>query len=310
MSAEVTIVCRGKTPRNYLLPVNYTIGRARGNDLVVEDPRASRNHALIRSLSGGKYYVVDLGSANGTFLNGRPVMVPAELKTGDEIQIADCVLRFSDPEGGKVANPITPSFSTTMATAVNASNETVSILVADIRNFSRLSELVPAHTLSSVVGSWFRDAGATIEQHGGVIDKFIGDAVMAYWLKGDKTRDRRFVAGPLHVARELHRLASSYHQRLLSLQIEHGFAIGCGIHTGQAIFGNIGNATRRDFTAIGDCVNVAFRLESLCKELNRPILVSKDLAQAADDSFVFEDLGSKRMKGKAEQVHVFALDVG
>jgi len=73
------------------------------------------------------------------------------------------------------------------------------------------------------------------------------------------------------------------------------------------MFGNMGNVAGRDFTAIGDCVNVAFRVEALCKEKDRPILVSKSVKEITGAAFQFEDCGICHVKGRAEPVHIFAL---
>jgi len=304
MKASITILIEGQNARDVALGDLYTLGRASGNDFILQDVRASRNHALIRQLGGGKYYLVDLGSSNGTFLNGRPVMAPAELKANDEIQIADCTLRFTC-EGHSGRSQLTAE--TTMATQINVSTETISILVVDIRNYTALTEKIPPQEFARFISGWFRDAAAVIEREGGNIDKFIGDAIMAFWVRGRGAGDQQYVRGPLTACRELVSLARSYHEKLVADHPGLGFAIGCAVHSGDAILGNTGQWARRDFTATGDCVNVAFRLESLCKELNRPILVSEEVKSAANGDFTFEDLGLQTVKGKSAPLRVFSL---
>jgi len=304
MKADITIQFEGQAANNVTLASLYTIGRATGNDLIIQDVRVSRNHALIRQLGGGKYYLVDLGSSNGTFLNGRPVMAPAELKSGDKIQIADCTLEFSCT-GQSEQNM--PTAETTMATQINASIETISILVVDIRNYTRLTEQIPPQEFARFISGWFRDAAAVIERESGSIDKFIGDAIMAFWVRGRGAGEMRSVHGPLNVCRELLSLARSYNEKLVTDHPTLGFAIGCAVHSGDAILGNTGQSARRDFTATGDCVNIAFRLESLCKELRRPILVSEEIRNAAASHFAFDDMGLQTVKGKSAPLRVFAL---
>ena len=305
MSAELIIQWEGRPASKMGLGAMCSIGRGQGNDLVLENPRASRNHALIRLLGQNRYFVADLGSANGTFLNGRPVVVPAELKNGDEIQIADCAMRFSSDET-ELVKPAQSMIDFTSRTSVEMINETVSILVVDIRNYTGLTEKLMSKDLSRLLGAWFKEAGHIIERQGGVIDKFIGDAVMAVWMRRAKA-NHGHARGPLNAARELVALANAYHQRVAGLDSTLSFSIGCGVHLGQAMLGNLGEAARRDFTALGDCVNVAFRLESLCKELGRPILVSQQVRETAGDEFPFEDLGSRSVKGRSEPIRVFAL---
>jgi adenylate cyclase len=305
MNAEITIQIEGQPPRMLALSANCTIGRGRGNDLLLDDSRVSRNHALIRLLGEQRFYLVDLGSANGTFLNGRPVMVPAELKSGDKIQIAGFHLRFHQA-GQADGHRGDSAVQTSVQTITEMSQQTVALLVVDIRNYSGLAEAMSTNGLSRFIGNWFRETSQVIEKHGGTIDKFIGDAIFAYWLR-TSSHDTKYIHGPLHVARDFVQRAAVHHVQLTAARPDLAFAIGCAVHAGEAILGSVGGVTRRDFTAVGDCVNVAFRLESLCKELKRPILASRAVKEVAGAGFGFEDLGPHIVKGKAESIHVFAL---
>jgi len=294
------------TPRTIALEATCAVGRDADNHLVIDDPLVSRHHALIRLLSGNQYYVTDLGSSNGTFLNGRLVTVPALLKSGDEIQIGGAKLKLDWPQDSAAA-PLATMADTPIATLLNFTSQTVAILVVDIREFTKLSETIPTADLARFVGGWFSDVNQTIEQHGGRIDKFIGDAVMACWVQAPGVTSPEFVIAPLTVAQKLLRLAESHHTKLVTEYPALSFRIGCGIHTGQASLGNIGKVAGRDFTAMGDCVNVTFRIEALCKEQARPILVSRAIKEIAGAAFQFDDCGARQVKGRAEPVHVFAL---
>ncbi len=307
MPAELSITVPGQGPRKVPLQGPFTIGRGSTSDLLLKDARVSRGHALLRPLGRGNYFLLDLGSANGTFLNGRLVTAPVQLNDGDLITIADATLKFVAPDQRPITAPLTADYDSTMDTAVNVTTEAISILVVDIRNFTKLSETLPPKELPSFVGSWFRDASAVIESHGGVIDKFIGDAVMAYWLAGGEAMDARIARGPLDSALELVEASRLYHGQLTARHPELAFSVGCGIHMGEAMFGNIGSSARRDFTAIGDCVNIAFRLESQCKELKREIVVSEEIKSAGGGAYEFEDMGPLKLKGKSVDVRAFSV---
>ncbi len=308
MPPELSIAVPGQPPSRVPLLGPFTIGRGSTSDLIIKDARASRGHALLRPLGRGNYFLLDLGSANGTFLNGRLVTAPVQLSDGDMIVIADCTLKFEAPDQRPITSPLTADYDSTMETAMNVSTEAISILVVDIRNFTLLSETLPPKELPSFIGSWFRDASAVIESHGGVIDKFIGDAVMAYWLGGGESVNPKIARGPLDSAIELVETARLYHGQLTARHPELSFSVGCGVHMGEAMFGNIGSSSRRDFTAIGDCVNIAFRLESQCKELKRAIVVSEEIKTTAGDAYAFEDLGPLKLKGKSNDVHAFSVE--
>lgn len=306
MKAELVITLAGQPEWRVPLEKAYSIGRGSANDLVVSDARVSRAHALIRPLSRGSFFLLDMGSANGTFLNGRLVTAPVELKNGDLIKVADCVIRFKQAAAPAAAKT-EGEFDTDQETLVNVSTEAVSILVADVRNFTGLSEALPPKEIPAFMGAWFRDAGAVIERHGGVIDKFIGDAIMAYWVGRGESVGMELARAPLASAWDLVELATTYHEKLTAAHPELSFSIGCGAHLGQAVFGNIGVSARRDFTVIGDSVNVAFRLESLCKELGWPVLTSDEVKETAGAAFEFEDMGLHPLKGKTGEIRVHAV---
>ena len=307
MSAQVTLQIEGQTERVIPLGAIFSIGRGPGNDIVLPDGRASRNHAVIRLQGDRAYYLLDLGSSNGTMLNGRRVTIPCALKNGDVVQIASGTFRFESIEEASPAESPVEDATGDMRTEVAFSSETVSILVVDIRNYTGLSEALPAESLSRVVGRWFQQTQEIIERNGGSIDKFIGDAVMAFWLKARTEGDNRYAVGPIQTALEMVALAEGFNQEVVAASPALGFRVGCGINCGQAIMGNIGVDARRDFTAVGDSVNVAFRLEKLCKELKREIVLSEDLVKAAGDAFAFEDLGPQKIRGKAQDLRVYSV---
>jgi adenylate cyclase len=305
-AAELIVVLPGQPERKVALGGALTLGRGSGNDVVLADIRISRSHALLRPFGRGKYYLLDMGSGNGTFLNGRLVTNPVELKDGDAIAIADCTLKYID-RTKRATGGDSDVDTGAMETAINVTKEAISILVVDIRNFTGLTDAIPSKELPAFIGSWFRDASAAIESHGGTIDKYIGDAVMAYWLGGGEAEGARLARGPLDSALELVEMARLYNGQLNARHPELSFAIGCGIHMGEAMFGSMGRSARRDFTAIGDCVNGAFRIESLCKELKRPIMVSSEIKSAAGAGYGFEDMGVQKLKGKANDVQVYSV---
>jgi len=299
MSAQLKIEVDQEPSKTIPLDQIFTIGRGTANTLVINDSRASRNHAVIQ-LQDKTYYLMDLGSSNGTLINGRRVMVPMALKMGDEIIIANNRIVFEQdaaPQG------IENSSTEDMQTQVELTSVTVSILVVDIRNYTALTEAIPDVDLSRIIGKWFQEAKIVIEKNGGIINKFIGDAIMAYWQKDKTPGDKKYVSNPIRAAIELMHLAKLFHQQLTATFPEHSFHIGCGIHSGRAISGKMGSSL--DF--IGDCVNVAFRLESLCKELNRPLVVSDEVKKAVEKDFEYEDLGAQKVKGKSQDIQVFAV---
>src|SRR5262249_35008141 len=155
----------------------------------------------------------------------------------------------------------------TMAGSTDGSSslvQPVALLVCDIRGFSTMAEKMPSSKLAQILGVWFREAGNLVRKHGGTIDKFIGDAMLAYWspmgTQGVIDCDRTLV-----IAREILTLAGT-----MTWANGDPFRVGIALHYGSVTCGNIGLNAERDATVIGDAVNTVFRLESLMKELNQP----------------------------------------
>lgn len=174
----------------------------------------------------------------------------------------------------------------------------LTILFSDIRNFTALSEKRSAVEIVNLLNNYFSRQVKVIFKHQGTLDKFIGDAVMAFWgapLPIDQ-QEIAAVQAALDMVENLERFKHEY-----------GFSdfnIGIGIHAGEAVVGAVGSEQRADYTAIGDAVNVASRIEGLTKNKAR-ILVSDSVRMACGDHFVFTEKGTFQVKGRDEPVTVF-----
>ncbi len=184
------------------------------------------------------------------------------------------------------------------------SGETISAAIwfCDLKGFTTLSETLADQVLIDLLNGYFDAVTQAIESEGGEILKFIGDAVLAIFQPGDGD-DAAAAARALAAANDaLARIQAANAERIAA----GAPAIECGIalHVGDVLYGNVGGANRLDFTVIGRAVNLASRIESLTRELERPVLVSDAFAAAHGGDF--EDLGSFALKGIAEERRVYA----
>ncbi len=180
---------------------------------------------------------------------------------------------------------------------------TCTVLFADIRGFTRIAEKTAPEELHRLLNDYLHVMVESIVEHGGFIDKFVGDKVMALFSGPRSTAESAYSA--VLAARTIHvRIAAQNTSR-----VGHGGApieVGIGINTGEMVVGNVGDQSRMDFTAIGDAVNVGDRLQSLAKGLET--LVGGLTAELVKERAALTDRGDQAVKGRDAPVRVFAVD--
>ena len=181
-------------------------------------------------------------------------------------------------------------------------NRELSILFTDIRGFTSLSESLSPQDVVQLLNRYFTPMTAIVRNRKGTLDKFIGDALMAFWNAP--------LDVPNHPALAVDAALCMQEQlEALNVEIEASFgirlAMGAGIHTGQAYVGNMGSDDLINYTLIGDNVNLASRLEGLCKRYGAPVVVSEHTMQGCGDAFAFVHLDVLRVKGKTKPVSIY-----
>ena len=175
----------------------------------------------------------------------------------------------------------------------------VTVLFSDIRSFTARSEKDDPVQLVSQLKEYLEAMGQIVFQHGGVVDKFIGDAVMAVWgnlrSQGPEADTRNAVAAAVAMRRRLVELNQKWRAAG-----REPFEIGIGLNHGDAIFGMMGSEQKQEMTVIGDPVNQAARLESLTKKFGQGIIVGEQVARYLEGQFLLRSLGKVRTMGKEE----------
>ena len=150
--------------------------------------------------------------------------------------------------------------------------ETLTILFSDIRSFTNLSETIEADKVVDLLNIYFTEMTEIIFEHNGTLDKFIGDAIMAFWGAPIKSSDHAIEA--LRSAIKMRENLHLVNQKLVERNYPE-IDIGIGIHTGKVVLGNIGSERKLDYTVIGDSVNLTSRLEGLTKIYGCSIIISE-----------------------------------
>jgi adenylate cyclase len=180
----------------------------------------------------------------------------------------------------------------------------VSILFQDIRGFTSLSERLDPATLLRMLNQFFTEVVAAVEAEGGVVKQFTGDGVMALFGAPEARADHpeRAVRAALGIVSRLEGLNAVLHEQGIP-----PLAIGVGIHTGEVVAGLIGPDERVEYGVVGEAVNLASRVESLTKEMEAVILVSRDIAARLGAEFVFGRTALLGVKGKTQPVEVVEI---
>jgi adenylate cyclase len=276
----------------------FKLGRGPANDIVLPYSWVSRSHSMVRQEGHGIFQVMDFGSSNGTFVNNKKIHSPTVLHNGDVITLGKTIIKFvqftkTDTRETK-KNDITLDM-----TVAYLQREVVTILVCDIHDFTSLSEKMGNKNISKLLQFWTKKVSAIVNEHDGLVDKFIGDAVMATWVGGSVEKGIR---NALRTALDINKATKKVADNIPDLET---LSIGAAINTGEAMLGNMGVAGHRDSTVIGDVVNVAFRLESMTKKDTYDIIIGPESARHIDNPEKFFTAHSFKVKGKTEKIETF-----
>jgi adenylate cyclase len=181
----------------------------------------------------------------------------------------------------------------------------VSVLFADVVGFTPLAESREAEQIVAVLNELFSVLTEVVFRHGGTVDKFIGDCIMAVW--GAPMSQPDHAAKALAAAEDMMRFLETANEGWRE-KYDIEIRLGIGVNSGEAIVGNIGSDKRMEYTVIGDVVNVAARLESIAQP--NQVLVADATRKLAGDAFVLRRLGGRKLTGRQTSTEVFALDIG
>jgi adenylate cyclase len=179
----------------------------------------------------------------------------------------------------------------------------IAILFSDVRNFTTFSESLPPYDVIHVLNRYFHRMGQVIERHGGYIDNYIGDGIMAlFGVENPEGAALNAVKAGLDMLDEVDRFKD-----YVRATYKHEFEIGIGVHYGEAVVGMIGASNKKKETAIGDSVNFASRIESANKEAGTRFLISEDTYNQLADQVQIGKQSCLSVKGKSGQYNLYEV---
>lgn len=187
--------------------------------------------------------------------------------------------------------------------ALGGARKPVTVVFADVVAFTTFAERATPERAVAFLNELFTILSEIVFRHGGMVDKFIGDCIMAVFVDDATSNGDDHVHRALLAAEDMHRFVESNAPRFQS-EYEFDVRLGIGVATGEALIGNLGSETRMEYTAIGDVVNVAARLETLANA--KQTLTTFDVTEACPD-FDFVSLGKHALRGRVATVEVFEV---
>jgi len=293
----------------------WTIGRADTNTFVFDDPWMSKRHAVVMQIEPGKFCLIDLGSANGSRLNGRQITKLAELRHGDSVLLGETILEFRNPESrnpdfGKPVRPWNESAAISGPLTDCYNRRLITVLVVDIRDFTALTRQIEESVLARTMSVWCREIGLIFRRSGCAMEKYIGDAAMAVWIHEGQIPSEGQMLQLLSTLLEIQQLTANLQQQFL---LPSPLRIGAGINTGLGIMGNRGSEESPDFSPLGDSVNAAFRLESCTKNSGFDLAMGRlsfECLSAASNIGKYFEKRLLELKGYEERAEVWLTSYG
>ena len=254
-----------------------SLGRSASNQVALPDDRVSRRHAVIQAQGENGYWLVDFGSRNGTYLNGRRITSPRRLKHRDVIRLGSFELIFHQPNAAGSSSVLGSTLSS--QTVTDILKATCWLLVADIVDSTRLVKEIPPDELPLMTGQWLGDCKLTVESSGGRINQFLGDGFFAFW------RDRQGLEPALEGAL----LA------LNRLQQEGRPPFRLALHHGPLVIG--GTPLGEEERLSGPEVHFVFRMEKLAGTLGQPRLLSEPAWRRLSPLLPTQPIGTHALPG-------------
>jgi adenylate cyclase len=187
---------------------------------------------------------------------------------------------------------------------LGGSKKVVTVFFSDVRGFTKFSEGHTPEEVVEMLNEYFQIMVGIINRNGGVVDKFIGDAIMAVW--GAPNANERDPQNAIRACLEM-RQALAELNKTRSARNQVPIKIGIGLHRGEAISGTIGSSERMEYTVIGDTVNQASRIEASTKAFGTDLLLSETLAEFVGEEFIVETAGAVEVKGKSQPLTLYKV---
>lgn len=279
------------------------IGRSQSNDLVLADSKISRFHAILSASENG-IVLSDLSSTNGTFLGEKRMTAPVDLANGDIILLGGFRLevRLARSHSGLEEDSSRTALSQMLSSELT-------VLLIDVCSYTTITQGLPEQDVAEMLRTWLNFSSSLIISNDGVVDKYVGDCVMALW-KSDTISQEELAKKAVQTAAEV---VQRTREESIFREWKHGkqFPWLCRavVHSGTALMGSLGGSGRANYSALGDTVNVAFRIEHLADRFTENLIVSENTARLIPNLLPLNNLGTYTLEGRSGAIEIFGASV-
>jgi adenylate cyclase len=279
--------------RQLKLENNCRLGRKPGSDILIGGAKVSREHAIIHIQDDFQFWLIDLGSLNGTFLNDQRVLQPTRLHNGDRIVIAGATFHFRQQGTPTSAGGGMTTVMASQATVMDLVDRKVWLLIVDVEGFTELSRTVAADKLAPQIGTWIQKGQHVIEKSGGKISQFLGDGFLACW---ETVGNQKLELSVAQAVEGFHEMRQSGPLKFRTI-VHHGtIAVGGAVRLGaEGMF--------------GPELNYIFRLEKLAAGLRVNECVSEKAQPSLAAHLPLEEVpGEHILKGYPGKQRCFRIN--
>ena len=278
------------------------VGRSPPASIRVLDHSVSREHASIQR-DASLFWLCDLKSANGTLVNGVAVTTRRALRHGDQIQFGACSFIFESPEEDVAAGADGNVTNDVSTTSLPVRTVQATLLAGDLQNFAGISAQLSAEEVADMLREWYADCQSVLKKRGAIIDKFIGDGVIAYWPGDDSatrtiaTEAAKLLCGPA---------ARQSPQRQWLLQ-HRNIEVIChiGLNIGEVAYGPLLPGLS---TIVGNSLKVTSGIECLTRKLQVPMLAGAAFLDGWPEGLqLYHSVGRHAVAGNPAPIELYAL---
>jgi adenylate cyclase len=293
---------------DHYFPINRlssnTIGRSSANNIILDDNQLSRDHAMIRCSAAGVCELSDVGSRNGTRVNGTLISVPVALKDGDLIQVGQHALTFIQAQD---ALELMVEAGEDGAVSVFPPNSLITALSLNVRGYGHLEQVLGVDVLAALMADVAAIAGDILTRRGAWTHRHEGSAIHVVWAHPDDSLSAR---GLLNIFDAIAEIQIGVRPLQKKYHLLRPIGFGCGVTTGHALLENVGQASETDFGALCNVVQQAYRLENATRSTGCDVLIAESGLALLDPPLAkanLPDLCSVSSKGHAASECAYSL---